>query len=207
MVSTKAPLFGLDASGTLAKSIVFSKWKGRTYVRRHAIPANPRSGLQVGMRSVFRFVTTDFKNLSAADITDWEALAVADNITALNAQVRDSQKRARINEGWRQNTTDAPLVTIDPPTALSTVALPKGLRVSWTRPVADQGDYTVAIFLSTTGTFTESIANLVRVLPVATTTFDITGLITGTEYFWSVLETSTAGELGTPSTEDSDTPT
>jgi len=43
MARTTAPLFSLDASGTIAKAITFSKWRGRQYVRRHAIPKNPQS--------------------------------------------------------------------------------------------------------------------------------------------------------------------
>lgn len=207
MASVKAPLFGLDASGSLAKSIVFSKWKGRTYVRRHAVPANPRSGLQRGMRSVLKFISQDFKNLSVADIADWQVLATPDNITPLNAQVRDAAQRARIDQGWRENTTDALLVTIDPPTALVVTALAKGLRISWTRPVANQGNYSAAVYLSTTGVFTAGIATLRVIQAVATLTIDIVGLTTGVEQFVQVRETSTAGELGTVSAEDSGTPT
>ena len=206
MATTKAPLFGLDASGTLAKAIVFSKWKGRTYVRRHAVPSNPKSGLQVGMRSVMKFITQDFKNLSAADKTDWNVLAAADNITELNAQVRDAGKRARLGDGWRENTTDTPGTTIDPPTSVTVTALPKGLRIAWTRPVSNQGDYTVAVYMSTTTAFTEGIATLQVIKAVATVTLDIVGLKTGTAYFVLVQETDTGGFLGTASSEATGTP-
>lgn len=207
MATTKAPLFGLDASGSLGKAIVFSKWKGRTYVRRHSIPSNPKSGLQVGMRSVLKFTTQDYKNLSAADKTDWTALATADNITPLNAQVRDSQQRARINDGWRENTTDALLTTIDPPTGLTATALPKAIKLDWTRPVANLGNYSVAVYQNLTTTFARDISKLVSVLAVATVTITIFGLITGTAYYFEVCETSTAGELGTASGEATATPT
>lgn len=50
MARTKGPLFSLDASGTVADTIVFSRWKGRNYVRRHQIPYNPKSTKQVNVR-------------------------------------------------------------------------------------------------------------------------------------------------------------
>jgi len=207
MATTKAPLFGLDASGSLAKSIVFSKWRGRTYVRKHSIPANPKSGLQLGMRSVLKWITQDYKNLSVADKADWLILATPDNITELNAQVRDAGQRARIDDGWRQNTTDAPGSTIDPPTSVTATALAKGLRIAWTRPVSNQGDYTVAVYLSATMGFTEGIATLRVIKAVATLTIDIVGLVTGTAYYVLVRETDTGGFLGTASTEATGTPT
>ena len=51
MARTKGPLFSLDASGTIAETIVYSKWKGRNYVRRHTIPYNPQSPKQVNVRT------------------------------------------------------------------------------------------------------------------------------------------------------------
>jgi len=43
VVRVTGPLYSQDASGTIGKAIVFSKWKGRNYVRKHVKPANPQS--------------------------------------------------------------------------------------------------------------------------------------------------------------------
>lgn len=206
MARTKAPLFGLDASGSLADSVVFSRWKGRTYVRRHAIPANPRSGLQTGLRAVFTLITQDFKTLTTAQKTDWAKLAKADNITPLDAQVRDAQSRARINLGWRQDTTAVDPAVIDPPTALTATPLPKGLRFNWTRPALNQGDYCVALHLYTTAGATIDISNLRVVLRSTRTEVTITGLRSGIALFAKVRETSKSGRLGTLSAEATGTP-
>lgn len=207
MATVKGPLFSLDAAGSIAKTVVFSKWKGRNYVRRHIIPANPRSGLQVGIRSVFKYITQDWANLSAADIQDWDNAAAADNITGLDAQVRDAITRARRNLGWRENLTDTPLGTIDPPTSPTTTAQPKTLVLDWTRPISNQGDYTAAIYMSTSMGFTADISNLIGVITVTSLTLTVPNLITGTTYYWRVRETDTAGGLGTLSAEDSGVPT
>jgi hypothetical protein len=207
MASTKAPLFGLDASGTIAGALVFSKWRGRTYVRRHAIPKNPRSGLQVGMRQVMKWTTQDYKNLSTAQKETWADLAAVDNITLLNAQVRNNQKRARLNQGWMQTADATPGTTPDAPTSPTTAEAAKTLILSWTRPVTNQGDYTAAIYMDTTTGFTPDISNLVGIVVVTSETITIPNLTTGTEYFWVVRETNVDGEFGADSTESSGTPT
>jgi len=207
MASVKAPFFGLDASGTIAGSIVMSKWKGRNYVRRHAIPSNPNSEAQIGVRALMRFISQDYANLSQPEIDEWLALATGDQITPMNAQVRDAMNRAKIGEGWRKFPSAAPLGSIDPPTGLTITALPKGLRISWTRPVADQGDYSAAVYLSPTTGFTPARNNLRLVVPVATTSVDVLGLATGIIMYCRVRETSEAGELGDLVAQGSGTPT
>ena len=207
MALTKAPLFGLDASGTLGGSIVFGKWKGRTYVRRHAVPSNPKSGLQVGMRSVFKFISQDYANLSAAIVARWKAIADVELITPLNAQMKVAQQFARQNKGWVKDPAETLETTIDPPTGLTAVAQPKSIALSWTRPVANQGDYSVAVYQSLTGVFTRDISKLVLVQEVTDVNCVITGLTTGVQYFFEVCETGGGGLLGTASGEADATPT
>jgi len=207
MATTKAPLFSLDASGTLADAIVFSKWKGRTYVRRHAIPSNPRSALQVGMRSVFGFITQDFSSLTSNEKAEWDALAAPDNITQLNAQVRDAQKRARRNEGWRQGPAETPGSTPDPPTTPVAIAQNKSVDLSWTRPVGTQGDYCAAVYLKTADTITGVIGELVKVVVVTTIAVTILNLVNGVEVFLEIREMNTDGEFGTLSASINVTPT
>jgi hypothetical protein len=43
MAKVTSPLMSLDASGSIAGALTFSKWKGRNYVRQLVIPANPRT--------------------------------------------------------------------------------------------------------------------------------------------------------------------
>lgn len=82
-----------DASGTIGGAITFSKWKGRNYIRRHAIPSNPKTGAQVATRAMMRFLTTQWASLTAGQQAEWAAQATSDNITPLNAFVRYNMKR------------------------------------------------------------------------------------------------------------------
>lgn len=51
MSKVSGPLMSMDASGKLADAIVFSKWKGRNYVRQLVIPYNPQSASQQETRA------------------------------------------------------------------------------------------------------------------------------------------------------------
>lgn len=207
MARTTAPLMSLDASGSIGKAIVFSRWKGRSYCRRHVFPANPKSGLQVGMRSVLKFITQDYTNLSAGDLSDWYDLAQADNITRLNAQVRDAGKRGRRNLGWRENTTDSDPGAIDAPTAGAATAQPKTLVCAWVEPAANPPDYCYALYASISTGFTPDISNLIGIIKFPAVTFTYTNLVTGTAYYFRCRGLSCSGFLGTLDTEWTGTPT
>jgi len=85
MVKIYGPMFSLDASGTLADAVTFSKWKGRPYVRERVIPSNPKSGAQVGRRAMFTFLTQEWDAFGTDDKATWKDLAeqlVASNFNA-----------------------------------------------------------------------------------------------------------------------------
>jgi len=207
MARVTAPLMSLDASGSVGKAIVFSRWKGRSYVRRHVFPANPKSGLQVGMRSILTFITQDYTNLSAADLSDWYDLAQADNLTRLNAQVRDAGQLGRRNLGWRENTTDAPPAAVDTPTGGAAAAQPRTLVLSWVDPVANPPDYCWQIFRSILTGFTPDISNQVAIVKFGTNVHTDIGLTTGVPYYYRMRGLSTSGFLGDLHAEFTGTPT
>lgn len=206
MATTKAPLFGLDASGSLGNSIVFSKWRGRTYVRRLSIPANPKSGLQVGMRSSMRFVTQAFAGLTQGQKDAWDTLAAVDNITQLNAQVRDSQRLTRRNLGVRRGPAESAGTTPDAPTIDTVTAQPKTLVLDWTAGAAAP-EYCWMIHKSLTGIFTPDVSNMIRIVAAAQLTFTDIDLTTGVEVFYEMRGVNFDGEIGANSAENSGTPT
>ena len=54
MAKVTAPLFSLEASGTIGKTVTYSRWHGRAYARRRVIPLNPQSTEQVEVRNRLR---------------------------------------------------------------------------------------------------------------------------------------------------------
>lgn len=95
MVLVTGPLGGFAASGSLAGSLVFSSWKGRAYVRRLVTPSNPKSGLQVGVRSMFKFLAQNWAGLDTIDQDTWDARAAATVISPFNAFMSLNQTRWR----------------------------------------------------------------------------------------------------------------
>ena len=85
MALPTAPLLSFGASGTIAKTIVYSKWKGRAYVRRHVIPANPKTGAQTLTRNAFSFGSSVWKSSPTLLRSPWDRFATGQVLTGRNA--------------------------------------------------------------------------------------------------------------------------
>ncbi len=84
MAKTTAPLLSFGGSGQIGKTMVYGSWKGRSYVRRHVVPANPQSSEQTITRNAFSFIQSVYK-FAPSLVTDvWEAYASGLVLTARN---------------------------------------------------------------------------------------------------------------------------
>lgn len=163
MVKVSAPCLSLDASGSLAGTMVFSKWKGRNYVRSLVKPTNPKSGGQVGVRSMFKFLAQIWNGLSDANKATWEARADDKVASPFNAFMSYNQKR------WRDFDTpskeDPAAEAATAPAACTGVATPDvrsiTLAVTHGATVADWG---IAIFRSTSTGFSLAFSNCIAVV-------------------------------------------
>ncbi len=93
MVKLKGPIFSQQASGTIAKTLTVSSWKGRAYMKKHAVPTNNQQPTQLGVRVVMSFLAKQWSLLSPTEQLSWDELAAALNVSALNAYVSINQKR------------------------------------------------------------------------------------------------------------------
>lgn len=85
MAKPTAPLLSFGASGTVAKTAVFSKWKGRPYVRQHVIPGNPRSTEQTTTRTTFANAGAIWKASPSLFQAPWDLFAKGQVLTGRNA--------------------------------------------------------------------------------------------------------------------------
>lgn len=202
MVKVYAPCLSLDASGTIADAITFTKWKGRNVARQRVIPSNPRSGPQTGMRAMFAFLAKVWQSLTTAEQATWDDRAKADNISPFNAQVGYNQDR------WRRflcpSAEDPADETGTQPGAA--VVTPTGGIRQIKLSIADDAnapDYAYLIFRSETGTFTPGYDNCIAVVDwdnSGTTVYVDAPLTPGT-YYYQVIGTLKTGLKGIASTE------
>jgi len=97
MATTKGPLGSESASGSLAKILTFSSWKGRNTVRLLTEPTDPRTGLQLSARAMMRFLSRAWtQSLDDADRATWSAPAQRENITPIASFIAYNLER------WRQ---------------------------------------------------------------------------------------------------------
>ena len=61
MAKVTGPLLSLDASGSVAKTITFSRWKGINYVRQRVIPTYSNTADQVAMRDLITDLSEAWK--------------------------------------------------------------------------------------------------------------------------------------------------
>jgi hypothetical protein len=90
MVRLKGPSLASQATGSLADTMIFSNWKGRSYLKKWSKTGNPSTSDQVAIRAVTRFCTQHFDDLDAADLATWEALAQSRRIAVFNAFIGES---------------------------------------------------------------------------------------------------------------------
>lgn len=91
MPKVTAPLLSFGASGQIAKSQVYATWKGIPYVRRYAIPANPRTVKQTNNRDIWKMLSQAWLFAPAAIQNAFNAFAVGKPLTGRNKFVSENQ--------------------------------------------------------------------------------------------------------------------
>ncbi len=157
-------MFSLDASGSLAGTVVFSKWKGRPYARQLVRPANPKSGGQVSMRAMLKFLSQQWQAISVASRATWEPLADAGVYSEFNAYSSVSLKRnadflAPVQTAG-SNQTDTPAV-IDLFTATAGV---RSISIALHDDATNDGSWGYLLYRDITTGFTPAFDNLIGIV-------------------------------------------
>lgn len=202
MARTTGPLMSLGASGSVGKTLVYSHWKGRPYVRELVTPANPRSGGQIGGRAMITFLSKTWAGYLAGanKQASWDTLAKQKTISPFNAFTGLNRTN------WTQflapiaTPTDARTGTL-PTLAAPTVTGGVG-EINWSQVITTiAGGWGIMIFLSLTPAFTPAISDLQFIIPINgksngdTVTATITKLTHGKSYYYSYAAFTTDGKL------------
>lgn len=191
MVKVSAPALSLKASGSLGGALVFAEWKGRAYVRSLVTPSNPRSGLQVGTRSMFKFLAQNWAGIEADDKASWAEIAATINASTFNAYMKNNMVWWRRFAPPSMNEARAKAGTPGTYGFLNAVG---GVRHATLGVAASSAEdnWGCILFRSPTGSFTPSLSNAIGVILLNTTTetqFIDSDLAAGTYYYDSAFFT------------------
>lgn len=84
MSKITAPLLSFGGAGQVAKSVVYSSWKGIPYARRYTVPANPNTNRQAATRALFKRLNLMWLYLPPDAKAPWIANAVGRKYTGIN---------------------------------------------------------------------------------------------------------------------------
>jgi len=163
MVKVEGPMMSLGASGKLGGALVFSKWKGRPYVRTLVRPANPKSGGQVGVRAMFKFLSQKWAGLTAGNKATWEDYADQLVVSPFNAFMGRNQFRYRDFTPPTKEDPAAEVEVADAPCVLVTTLGIRSISIELT-PAAWVLDWGFAIFRDTAPAVTASFDNLIGIV-------------------------------------------
>lgn len=202
MVKLQAPCLSLEASGSIAGALVFSKWKGRPYARSLVTPANPKSGGQVGMRAMFKFLAQKWNAISAGNKATWEDRADQLIASEFNAYMSYNQFRWRDFLACTQAFPEATANTAPTEGALAAVA---GVRsITITQPITAAADgWGIAFFRGLVTAFDSAFDNLIGISLVSGTddVIWVDSPLEPDEYFYNIRSITEDGQLGSQSAE------
>lgn len=206
MVKVLGPAMSLDASGSLAGALVFSKWKGRNYIRQLVTPANPKSGGQTGMRGCFKFLTQIWDGLTDGNKATWEDRADDMVASPFNAFLSYNQKRWRNFQGITKEDPAIDTAFSGTAGALTAVASERSITVTQAMTTAGNG-WGVAIFRSPTGTFDTAWNNLIAIEPVDGTNdvVHVDSPLDPAAYYYDTRILTDDGEMSAETGEETDT--
>jgi hypothetical protein len=93
MAKITGPLLSLGAGGSIAKTQVYSKWRGVPYVRQHVIPANPDTTDQQLTRNIFSTMNVMWKISPAGVQAPWLLYATGQPFVGRNAWLAKNVKQ------------------------------------------------------------------------------------------------------------------
>lgn len=168
-----------DASGKIAGT-VFSRWKGRNYVRRLITPSNPQSVDQTAQRNAMARCVELWRSLTATLKTQLDTFATGLRMSGYNWFVGQN----RVNEvtydsaKLTPHNPDIPMIE-DFATASGGAGI---VTVTWTDNVVDGASLVHIYYRKVEPASEETEIHLHSTTAIATETKDVNGLDTGELY-------------------------
>lgn len=167
MVRLKGQLLSMSASGSLAKTLTYSNWKGRAYVKKYSQPTNNEQLAQLGMRAAMGFLSKEWTLLSTADKDSWNELAAADVVSEFDSFI--GYNLLRNAEGLAPTKALPAVQASFEPTAIAqnVTPFPTFIDISFTCPPTPES-WNMTLFRSDGSGFTPGTENMVHQVPCTT---------------------------------------
>jgi len=193
MAKPTAPLLSFDASGTLAKTMVYSRWRGVRYVRRYVIPANPKTAGQLLTRNTFTTLSESWKVAGPLLVEPWGLFATGRKFLDRNAYMGQNINLLRSQSDMALYRASPGARGGLPPNSISAAAGVAQIVVTFVNPTPPTG---WAIVAAVAVTFPDQAPTVAFVGPATeaedtVTPFDtvtLTGLDTVLHYVYGWLE-------------------
>ncbi len=158
MAKTTGPLLSLDGSGTIAKTVTFSRWRGIKYARQRVIPENPNTTAQAETRNVFSMLVDAWKLAPTILVTPWDVNALGRPFTGRNGFIGENVRVLR-NQADNSLMIGSPGARGGlPPNSIAVAAGAGQLTVTFTNPAAPVDWVLVAAQAATIKTQDPSLA-------------------------------------------------
>jgi hypothetical protein len=191
----------MSASGSVGGVLTFGTNKGRNFVRRLVIPANPNTPSQQGVRSAMKWIGAEWAQLSAGNQATWETRGAQTNISpfaAFSGKALDNWS----NGAAPQREDPAEVVTAPgAPTSPADSVTERRATFTWVESVSGVIFGTVIHISPTTG-FTAGRDNAIIVVDQGELTAITKNLEPGT-YFYRLRHFSPQGMFGAAAAEGS----
>jgi len=195
---TFSPL--VTAASGKVKDTVFSKWKGRAYIRARVTPSNPQSAAQTLVRESMARCVTQWQSFESQLTAAWNLYAGPFSISGYNAFVK-------LNRAAEEAGTDLTTSPINNDVlAVSDLAAATGsgageIDLTWTDPGQGAGYYAY-IMVRKDGEDTWTVADSATTL-MSAAAYTITGLTAGATYEVTLASEKIADNLFSESDYDS----
>jgi len=131
MAKVTGPMMSLDASGSVAGTLVFSKWKGRNYVRQLVVPANPQSDRQRSFRGSMAGLVSSYQANTVTLKSNFATLAQQGNMSPFNAFTGFNQKRLSQNAYAANNPNPTNAAPANNASSLAATVAGKYVTLTW----------------------------------------------------------------------------
>ena len=182
MAKVTGPLMSMDARGKLANAIVFIGWRGIQDVRRWVKPANPRTTKQVEQRNRFTQAVDKYHELTPTDKAAWETKASGKPYSGFNLFVSRVVKTLVAGKTW-QLIKDVKAENITSSSADIT-------------GYTDNAELVRVEYGTNPGVYTAYADEPSGRTEAGTFTVSLSGLASGTTYYYRVITKTTDGVWG-----------